>query len=69
MNVFIKRAGFLALSAPHHEIAPDKRGGLKGSTQHWLAVSFQQLHKSARWAEDSFRRLAWLMNTTFEKDF
>jgi hypothetical protein len=25
MNVFIKRAGFLALSAPHHEIAPDKR--------------------------------------------
>jgi len=25
MNVFIKRAGFLALSAPHHEIAPEKR--------------------------------------------
>ena len=42
MNVFIKRAGFLALSAPHHEIAPDKRGGFNGSLQHWLAVSWPE---------------------------
>ena len=31
-------AGFLESAMSHFEIAGDKRGGLKGSMQHWLAV-------------------------------